>query len=493
MRVFTATLGTETNTFAPMPTGLADFGLEALAPAGKPDEALNPFASVLRAARERARTAGWTLIEGPVAFATPSGTTTRSAYESLRASVLDALRAAMPVDMVLLGLHGAMIADGYDDAEGDLLEQVRALVGPSVPIGAELDPHAQMTERKCANADIVVCFKEYPHTDILERAREVVALTEATRAGRVRPVKSVFDCRMIAIYHTSREPMRGFVDRMQALEGRDGVLSVSLVHGFPWGDVPSIGTRVLVITDDRRADGDALAEKLGLEVIGFRDQLTAAYPGPDEAIDRALALSGASAPGSGPVVLADSADNTGGGAAGDSTFVLRRLIERGVGDSLLGPLWDPVAVQICFAAGAGARLALRIGGKISPMSGDPIDAQVDVVSVVRDARMLDAFGRKGSTQPLGDSALVRIATAGGPVEVVLNSERNQALGDLFAPMGRDWKAARIVVVKSSQHFYAVFGPPAREVIYVETPGAVSAQLDKLPHRRRPPGLWPYCD
>ncbi|HMN83831.1 MAG TPA: M81 family metallopeptidase [Burkholderiaceae bacterium] len=487
MRVFTATLGTETNTFAPLPTGLADFGVEALAPAGKPDEALHPFASVQRAARERAREAGWTLIEGPVAFATPSGTTTRAAYETLRAGVLDALRAAMPVDMVLLGLHGAMIADGYDDAEGDLLEQVRALVGPSVPIGAELDPHAQMTERKCANADIMVFFKEYPHTDVLERAREVVALTEATQAGRIRPVKSVFDCRMIAILHTSREPMRGFVDRMQALEGRDGVLSVSLVHGFPWGDVPSLGTRVLVITDDRRADGDALAERLGREIIGFRDRLTPAYPGPDEAIDRALALNG------GPVVLADSADNTGGGAAGDSTFVLRRLIERGVGGSLLGPLWDPVAVRICFAAGAGARLSLRIGGKISPMSGDPIDAQVEVVSLVRDAQMLDAFGRKGSTAPLGDSALVRIATTGGAVEVVLNSERNQALGDLFAPMGRDWKAARIVVVKSSQHFYAVFGPPAREVIYVETPGAVSSQLDKLPHKRRPKGLWPYGD
>ncbi len=120
-----------------------------------------------RARREK----GWTLFEGKCAFATPSGVTTRHAYETLRDNLLADLKAAMPVDLVLLGLHGAMIADGYDDAEGDLLARVRALVGPKTVIGAELDPSWPLYRPETRdNADLLVFFKEYPHTDILDRA-----------------------------------------------------------------------------------------------------------------------------------------------------------------------------------------------------------------------------------------------------------------------------------------------------------------------------------
>ncbi len=197
----------------------------------------------------------------------------RHAYETLRDNLLADLKAALPVDLVLLGLHGAMIADGYDDAEGDLLARVRALVGPKTVIGAELDPHGHYTDLKRDNADLLVFFKEYPHTDILDRAYDLVDLCESTVKGEIRPVMSVFDLEMLAMYHTSREPMRGFVDRMFALEGKDKVLSLSLIHGFPWGDVPTLGTHMLVITDNDKAAGDALAEKLGREIIAFRDQL----------------------------------------------------------------------------------------------------------------------------------------------------------------------------------------------------------------------------
>jgi microcystin degradation protein MlrC len=291
-------------------------------------------------------------------------------------------------------------------------------------------------------------------------------------------VKSVFDCAMISMFHTSRDPMRGFVDRIKSLEGHDGVLSVSIAHGFPWGDVPGLGTRVLVITDDRAAEGAALAERLGRELIGMRDRIKPNYPGPGEAIDEALATPGA------PVVLADSADNPGGGAAGDSTFVLRTLLERGVGNAVLGPLWDPVAVAILFDAGEGARLPLRIGGKVGPTSGQPVDAEVEVLRLARDASQA---GLSGTRAPLGDVALVRI----GGVRVVLNTERTQAFGtDLFTQFGVDLASTKIVVVKSSQHFHAQFGPIAAKVIYVETPGTVTQRLEKLPYRKARRDLWP---
>ncbi len=500
MRVFTATIGTETNTFAPLPTALRDFELERNDPAGRDDAHLHGFAAVMRVVREQAVQSGWTVFEGPIGFAMPGGTTTRSAYERLRELTTTALRAAMPVDMVLLGLHGAMVADGYPDAEGDLLAHIRSFVGPNCAIGAELDPHCHLTELKCRSADILVCFKEYPHTDILERAREVVALTVQTQAGKIKPVKSLYELNMMAVYHTSRAPMRAFVDRMQALEGKDGVLSISLSHGFPWGDVPEFGSRMLVITDDHAAQGDTMARELGEQLIACRDQLSPGYPSVDVALDQARAYWASTPSGDpthgiahGPIVFADTADNTGGGAPGDSTFILRRLIERDIGNVLIGPLWDPMAVRICFAAGDGARLPLRIGGKTGPTSGEPVDTTVTVLKVIENCPMLEPFGRKDTSWSIGDAAMVQIDTANGPIRIVLNSERNQALGDLFTPFGVDWKSAALVVLKSSQHFYAVYGPSARAVIYVDTPGSMPTDLSTLPFRHKKTGLWPFSD
>ena len=259
MRVFSATLATETNTFAPMPTGLAAFREGGHYPAGTHPDHLTLFSGPLWAAREQAAQRGWTLVEGLVAFAQPGGVTTRAAWQALRDELLDDLRRAMPVDIVLLGLHGAMVADGCDDCEGELLRAVREIVGPGVTVGAELDPHHHLSAAMTHNADLLVSFKEYPHTDVLARAHELVDLCAERAAGRIRPTIGVADCGMISIVHTTREPARGFVDRLQALEGRDGVLSISVTHGFPWGDVADMGTKVFVYTDGDAAKAqDAL-------------------------------------------------------------------------------------------------------------------------------------------------------------------------------------------------------------------------------------------
>ena len=478
MRVFSGTLATETNTFAPMPTGMATFRERGYWKAGKHPDHMSFFAGPLWAARLRGKPAGWTLIEGMVASAQPGGTTTRAAYEALRDELLADLRAALPLDMVLLGLHGAMVADGCDDCEGELLQRVRAIVGPKVVVGVELDPHHHLSDAMVKNADLLVAFKEYPHTDVLERALELVELCAAKREGRIAPAASVVDCEMIVTMHTSREPARGFVDRIMALEGQDGILSVSIAHGFAWGDVPDMGTKVLVYSDGDAVKGDALARKLADELIAMREALTVPYPGVDAALDEALAFDG------GPVVLADGADNPGGGAAGDSTFILRRLLERGIGNACLGPLWDPIAARIAFEAGVGARLNLRIGGKIGPLSGDPLDLPVKVVALQSDMFMT---GLSNTPTALGDCALVE---AGG-VQIVLISLRNQAMGsDLFTKLGVDLAAKKIVVVKSSQHFYASFSKVAQKVIYVGAPGAVTLDLKTLPYKKIKRPKWP---
>ncbi len=482
MRVFSATLATETNTFAPMPTGLAGFRERGYWKAGTHPDHMSFFAGPLWAARQRGKALGWTLIEGMVAGAQPSGTTTRAAYEALRDELLADLRAAGPVDIVLLGLHGAMVADGYDDCEGDLLQRVRAIVGPQVVVGAELDPHHHLSAAMVNHADLLVAFKEYPHTDILERALELVDLCVAKHEGRIAPVASVVDCDMIVTMHTSREPARGFVDRIMALEGKDGILSISVAHGFAWGDVPDMGTKLLVYSDANvdagAARGAALARRLADELIAMREALAVPYPGIDASLDEALAAGG------GPVVLADGADNPGGGAAGDATFVLKWLLERGITDACLGPLWDPIAARIAFEAGVGARLNLRIGGKIGPLSGDPLDLAVTVQALRPDMFMT---GLSNTPTALGDCALVE----SDGVQIVLISVRNQALDtDLFTKLGVDLSAKKIIVVKSSQHFYASFSKVAKKVIYVGAPGAVTLDLKTLPYRRIQRPKWP---
>ena len=478
MRVFTGSIATETNTFAPMPTGLASFREAGYYPAGEHPDRMTFFAGPLWAARQRARERGWVVIEGLVAGAQPSGITTHHAWETLRDELLADLRAALPVDMVVLGLHGAMVADGCDDCEGALLEAVRGIVGPGVVVGAELDPHNHLTPAMVQHADLLISFKEYPHTDVLERAFELVDLCEAQVLGRVRPVASVVDCEMLAMMHTTREPARGFVDRLRALEGHDGVLSISVTHGFPWGDVAEMGTKILVYTDASASHGPQLARQLADELIGLRERLDVPMPGIDAALDEALA-----AP-AGPVVIADGADNPGGGAAGDSTFFLRRLLERGITGAALGPLWDPGAVRIAFEAGVGARLMLRLGGKVSAMSGDPVDALCTVLALQPDMAMTSLAG---TTTALGDCALVEAAG----VQIVLITLRSQAMGtDLFTQLGCEPAAQRLIVVKSSQHFYASFSKVARRVIYASAPGSVTSDLRSLPYRKIRRPKWP---
>ena len=200
MKVFIASIATETNTYSAFPTGRAAFEMNR----GK-----DPVATAFRPHLARwAAEEGHTLVFSLSTFAQPAGATVASAWAALRDELLADLQAAMPVDAVVLPLHGAMVAEGCDDCEGELLERARAIVGPRVPIGVELDLHCHFTERMRRNADILVAYKEYPHTDVLDRLAEVWRLTLDTAAGRIRPVTAVADCRMVGLWHTTREPMR---------------------------------------------------------------------------------------------------------------------------------------------------------------------------------------------------------------------------------------------------------------------------------------------
>jgi len=478
MKMFMASLATETNSFSPIPTGWSGFR-ENLhtkdASRGQP----GLYATAVTTWRRRAEALGWEVVEGLATYAQPAGPTMRAVYEAMRDDILADLEEAMPVDVVLLSMHGAMIAEGYDDCEGDLLARARAIVGPEAAIGLEIDPHCHLTQEMLDAATVIVCYKEYPHIDIAERAEEVFTLCADAAAGRTTPVMRDYDCRMMGMYHTPFEPVRSYVDRMAAMEGQGGVLSVSLAHGFPWGDSPRVGTRTLVITDGDAELAAARARELGQELWEMRHQLRT-FPSLEQGLDRAVAANAY------PVVLADFADNAGGGAPSDSTFVLRAALDRGLKDIAFGIFWDPVLVTMCIDAGVGAVMPVRLGGKIGPMSGDPVDLTVTVRGINH-----DAFQHLGAVRMgLGDAVWLE---ADG-VHVVVNTRRTQTFHpEVFENLGLDLSKMKIVVVKSSQHFYDAFAPIASEVIHLATPGAIPPDYTIIPYTKRDDNFWPKTD
>ena len=485
MRMFVASLATETNTFAPLPVDRAAFERAFYAPPGKHPEVPTLCSAPVVAARRRAASDGFTLVEGTSAWAEPAGLVSRGAYESLRDEILDQLAAAMPVDVALFGLHGAMVADGYEDCEGDLLTRARGIVGPDAVVGCEHDMHCHLTEKRVGACDLVVLFKEFPHTDFLARAEELVDLSLRTARGEIRPVAGLFDCRTVdAGFMTSHPKGRTFVDRIQAMEGRDGVLSISIAHGFYAADVPEVGNKVLVYTDGDKARAAALAEEIGREVIGMRRQAVSPHLKPDESIEVARAHPGR------PIVLADRWDNPGGGVPGDGTLMIETLLKHPDLPSTVGVLWDPIAVEFCRATGVGGRLWLRIGGKATPVSGRPVDAHVVVKALSPD--LVIPFEQ--SLVSLGPAAAVSI----GDLDVVLATGRAQTFSpEAFTAMGIDLSAKKVVVVKSSNHFYAAFSEIAAAIHHLDCGGPFPPNPAKIAYTRarRPlapmdPHPWP---
>jgi microcystin degradation protein MlrC len=483
MKLFSAGIVTETNTFSPMLTGLADFNVIQPSDVTEGSD-VGIYKSSIDVFRKKAEERGWEFTFGLFAIAEPAGRTTRRAYETLRDELLERLRNTLPVDAVLLFLHGSMVADGYDDCESDIIERVREIVGPTTRIGVELDLHCDVTNSMIENADALVLFKEYPHTDVQARAEDLFVIIADTVEGKVNPTMALFDCRMIGTYFTTSEPMRSFVNDMLALEGENGVLSVSLVHCFPWCDVATSGTQVLVITDNDKALAGKIASELGQKFFSLRNKLQPEMLSMDEALDKALSAK------SKPVVIADRSDNAGGGAPSDSTFVLKELLDRGVENAGIAMIWDPLAVKMAISAGKGAHLNLRLGGKVGPMSGNPLDLRVTVNGIILD--MIQDWPQEGEAirSPCGDAVALHCEG----IDIIVNTLRRQVLSpQVFSNFGIDPLKKDLLIVKSAQHFYAAFRSIASDIIYMAAPGATAPFIKKIPYEKVDLRKYPWID
>ena len=487
MRVFIAMLSHETNTFSTLVTDRAQFEVRELRYGGELLEVYRGTATCLGGMIDGASAHGLTLLPSLAAAASPAGRVTRTFYEDAKRRLCADVRAAGRLDGVLLDLHGAMVVEDVDDGEGDLLTAVREVVGPATPVGVTLDFHANVTSAMVRQATLLHGYKTYPHVDMRERGREAADRLADVLAGRVRPTVAYRQPPLlppIASQRTAEGPMRRLYDLADEMERDPRVVTVSVFAGFPLADIHDAGLSIYVATHDDQALADRLADRLEAGAWEHRREFVHRAVPVREAVAQALACAER------PVVLADIADNTGGGAAGDGTDILRELLRVDAPAATVACLWDPAAAAACARAGRGATVTLDVGGKIDDRHGAPV-RMTGRVAALSDG----TFVHKGPmlTGLPGRLGVTAVLQSGG-VKVILISHRWQTLDpEMIRIVGIEPRDERLIVVKSTIHYRAAFEPLAARIIEVDAPGLSSSNLDRFAftHVRRP--IFPLDD
>ena len=477
MRVYIGGIVHETNTYAPGRTVLGDFHVY------RGDEVLQHakgtrtfVAGMLDAADE----IGAEGVPGLYAEVEPSGTIAADAYASLKDELVRTVRATAP-DVVALALHGAAIAESTDDLEADLCEAVREAVGPDVPIVCSFDLHGNISQRMCDVIQGAFGDHFYPHTDMYERGHEAVSFAPRVLDGSVRPVLHVETLPiLLPTTNTMHGPLVEVNELCWELERRPGVLDVTLFHGFPYTDIARPTAAVVVTTD-----GDAeLARSCGADVGRYlwsiRDDLLPTTSSAAEAIEQALQIEGR------PVVINETSDNSGGGAPGGGTHLLRALLDAGVEEACFGFLVDPTAAEAAHRAGVGSVIEVTLGSATDELHGGPLPVTAYVKALTDGQIVLRAFAA-GMAFDLGPMARLQV----GGVDLIVGSKRSQTFdSELFLLNGIDVSRYRLVALKSSQHFRAAFEEIAAAIVTADPPGLTTLNLHALPRTNLAVPAWP---
>ncbi len=478
----------ETNTFAPMPTRWQDFEHPGAWPAyteGAPLFELSglniPFSGFIDAAE------GWDLVPLLWAGAEPGGIIERAAFDHIAGRMVQLVRDAGPLDAIYLDLHGAMVPEGYPDGEAELLRRIRQAVGPDLPIAVSLDLHGNMSRDFFERASCVTIYRTYPHIDMAATgARAQALLAELLERGRpfARAWRQLDYIIPITAQSTRRQPAGRLYGMLPGLAGGD-VSSVDFVIGFPPADIPDNGASVFAYGDDQAAvDGtaDAMLSALAAAEEEFLNPLVPAADAVREAM-------GIAAQATRPVVIADPQDNPGAGGVGDTTGLLRALLDEGAQQAALSMLWDPEAAAEAHRVGVGALIEVELGGRYPDIGGPPVQARAIVETLSNGIFRFTGPMFGGVTAHLGPSACLRLLHDRADVRVVVGSNRCQNADlAMFRAFGIDPHAQKILAVKSAVHFLGDYEPVAERVIFAEAPGANPCRLDTLPFTRLRPGV-----
>jgi microcystin degradation protein MlrC len=487
MRIAIGQLWQETNTFNPLPTTRADFeafgvlrGAELLERMADTNE-LGGFIQSLGMWPELPETVGLARLP-----AWPGGMATTETAAWLREEMIGPLRSALPVDALLLALHGSLAADGTPDVEGDMLAAVRAVVGPTVPVVATLDLHANVTERMVRAADALVLYHTAPHVDVFETGQRGAAVLRRIVDG-ARPVTAFVKLPLVvpAERANTQDPASvsfEFRKTLQAWERDPRVLAAGLATVQPWLDIPELGSAVVVVTD-----GDAdLARRhcadLARRVWERRRDYLPELVSVEEGVRAAFAEQ------DGLVVLSDSADSTTSGAPGDCAHLLREMLKYDWPRPALVTLVDPELVAEAEQRGVGAEFTAALGGKRDSRFSTPLTAAVRVTSLFDARFVMSGHLAKNLPIDMGRSAVLRI----GNVHIIATSRTGPHFApQLFESAGLDPFAAQLLVAKSPCGFRAAYQARARKVLVVRAPGCAPSDFWHYPYHRIPRPLWPW--
>jgi microcystin degradation protein MlrC len=398
--------------------------------------------------------------------------------------LLAQLRAAMPLDAICLALHGAGVADGIDDLESAVLEAVRDVVGPRLPIAATLDLHGNITPRTAELATGLFGVHEYPHVDAYERGQEAMEFLVRVLRDEIQPAMAVEVLPLLIPASPSRlEPARTINDVCHQWEREPGMIHCAFMHGFSQTDIPQMGVTVIALTERDRSLAERAARAVASEIWTRRELFQKKFPAPADAVAEANRL----AESGGLVVINEISDNPGGGAPGDGTHLLRAMLEAGLKDSAFGTVYDPAAAAAAHAAAVGARIHVRLGGHFDRMHGDPLDVDAYVKCLTDGKFVLSTPMGRGEAVDLGKMA--RLVCRG--IDVIVASDRTQVLDPQpFALHGIDVSQCRIVGLKSSAHFRAGFDGIATHIVSTDPPGLSTSNLASFPYRRVRRPIYP---
>jgi microcystin degradation protein MlrC len=475
----------ESNTFLPVPTTYEHFSRASLTRGAEMLERWRGGRHELSGMLAGLEESGLTAVPCMATFAVPSGALTEDAYERLVSELLDSVRRNLPVDALLVALHGATVSVPFPDADGEFLRRLRELVGPAMPIIITLDLHANISEQMARFSTALITYRSNPHLDQEERGREAAHLLARTLRGEVRPVQALETPPLfvqISKQHTAAEPARSLYAGIQEVMAWPGILSASVAMGFYYADVAEMGTTFVAVADADATLARRAARWMAERAWGNRHQFTGELPGPAAAVRYA-----ADAPRK-PVVLMDVGDNVGAGSPGDSTVLFHELIRQRVPNGLV-ILFDPESVERCVSAGVRSQLELSVGGKTDRQHGDPV-AIAGRVRTLSDGVYIETQVRHGGWGQY-DQGITAVVETPEQHSIVLTSRRMAPMSlQQVVSLGIDPARKDILIVKGVVAPRAAYEPVAGEILLVDTPGVTSDDPRRFTYTRRRRPLFP---
>ncbi len=480
-RVLVGGIWHETNSFSPVPTDLAAFRrylfLEGEAVIAGSRGTNTEIGGMIAAAPG----AGLELIPSIYIGAAPSGMVSREVIDLLIGRLKADIEANGPLDGVLLALHGAMVADGIDQADAYVVQAVRDLIGPDMPLVCTIDFHANVEQALVDPADVLIAYKTLPHVDMGARGEDAARIIARLIATGTRPHKVFRKLPIITVPQrqpTHESPMREIMADLAAVERNPALMTASVLGAFAYCDVPQLGMAILAYGE--KAAAEAAADRLAASVWSRRAEFKPDLVEPAEAVRRAIAAN------AGPIFLVEPADNIGGGAPGDGTHLLKALLEGRAREAAV-VIWDPGAAKAAAAVGVGGRFRGKVGGKTLALHGEPVAIDGTVTFAAPVSYRRDSTWMTGQPADLG---LVATVEAGG-VRIILTTERAIPFDTLHLRIpGVEPETAKMVTAKCASAWSGIFGKMAEGHVYVDTPGVCSSNVERMPYTRLERAFYP---